>query len=196
LRQYLPQPQDLVLARVHHSASEHYHCTITPHNVYALLPHLAFENATKKTRPQLAAGALVYARVTSSLAHNKFQEPEIACFNASTGKSEGLGELKGGMVFDVSLRMVRQLLVPKRKPGNEGMSIKGISLSRDVAVLELLGKKMAFEVAVGRNGRIWVDAGSIRKTLLVGKALQETDEGHLNRQRQEMLVKRLLRETT
>lgn len=48
---------------------------------------------------------MVYARV--SLA-NRDMEPELECFDATTRKSEGFEELKGGMVVSCSLRMARR----------------------------------------------------------------------------------------
>lgn len=109
-------------------------------------------------------------------------EPEIACYNLSTGKSEGMGELQGGMVFDVSLGMARRLLLKKQR--EEG----------GLVVLEEIAKKMAFEVAVGRNGMVWVKAGGVKATLFVGKALQETDRGGLGCEEQEQLVKQWSRQ--
>lgn len=109
-------------------------------------------------------------------------EPEIICYNPSTGKSEGMGELKGGMVFDVSLGMARRLLVKKQ------MEDGGL------VVLEEIARKVAFEVAVGRNGRVWVKAGGVKETIAVGKALQETDREGLVVDQQEKLVRNLLRQ--
>ena len=103
------------------------------------------------------------------------------CYNPSTGKSEGLGELKGGMVFEISLGMARRLLMAKSK--EEG----------GLVVLEELAEQLAFEVAVGRNGKIWVNSGGVRETLLVGRALQETDREGLKVEGQRKLVKKLLR---
>lgn len=156
-----------------------YHCSITPHTTFAQLPQLAFEGATKKTRPQLNSGSLVYARISSA---SKHLDPEIVCYNPSTGKSEGLGELKGGMVFDVSLGMARRLLLAKQK--EEG----------GIIVLEEIAGKVAFEVAVGRNGKVWVKSGGIKETLLVGKAMQETDAQVLELEEQVKLAKKLLRQ--
>lgn len=167
---------------MHHSSTDYFHVALTPHSSYALLPHLAFENATKKTRPQLQSGALVYARIVSSHVHNKFQEPELACYNPSTGKTEGLGELKGGTVFQISLAMAARLLV--RKQREDG----------GVAVLEALAQKWPFEVAIGRNGYVWVDAQDVKKTIVVGRAIVETDKQGLPVDAQERLVKRLCRE--
>lgn len=176
--QYIPQTGDLVIATVHHSSTDVYHCTITPYTAYAQLPQLAFEGATKKTRPQLSAGSLIYARV--SLA-SKHLDPELECLNPSTGKADGMGELKGGMVFDISLGLARRLMMPK--PGEQG----------GVVVLEEMGEKMPFEVAMGRNGKIWIDSKGVRETILVGRAVLETDRGCLGIEEQRKLVRGLLK---
>ena len=173
---YNPHISDLVIAIIHHSSTDYFHCTITPHTSQALLPHLAFEGATKKTRPQLPTGALVYARIIKADTH---AETELACYNYSTGKSEGMGELKDGMLYDVSLGMARRLLMK----GSEGQ----------VVCLEELASKLAFEVAVGRNGKVWVKSSSIGEALLIGRALMESDKGGLNEEEQRKLVKKLLR---
>ena len=110
-------------------------------------------------------------------------DPELVCYNSSTEKSEGMGELIGGMIFDVSLCMARRLLANRQK--EEGA----------ITVLEHLAEVLAFEIAVGRNGLVWVKAAGIKETLAVGKALQETDKGSLGLQSQEKLVQKLLRET-
>ncbi|KAI4210231.1 MAG: hypothetical protein LQ351_006909 [Letrouitia transgressa] len=143
------------------------------------LPHLAFENATKKTRPQLAARSLVYAKVVSASRH---LDPEIACCNTSTGKADGMGELKGGMVFDVSLGMARRLLLPPGRQRDDG----------GLVVLDELAEKLAFEIAVGRNGRLWVKANTVRETMAVGKAVQETDKRALDLDEQRKLVRKLV----
>lgn len=168
--QYIPQIHDVVIATVHHSSTDFFHCGITPYTAFAQLPHQAFEGASKKSRPQLVPGSLIYARVISA---SKFMDPELVCVNPSTGKSEGMGELKGGMVFSLSLGMSRRLLAKKKM--NEG----------GLFVLEEIAKKLAFEVAIGRNGLVWVKADGVRETLLVGKALQETDKAMLGAEEQD-----------
>src|SRR5687767_5359124 len=108
--QYVPRAGELVIGTVQRSTADAYFVTLTDYTAPALLPHLSFESATKKTRPILAAGALVYARV--SLA-NRHLDAEIECVSSSTGKADGLGPLTGGMVFNVSLGMARRLMMPK-----------------------------------------------------------------------------------
>ncbi|KAL8946067.1 MAG: hypothetical protein Q9222_007486 [Ikaeria aurantiellina] len=177
---YIPQNNDLIIATVHHSSTDWYHCSIMPHTALAQLPQLAFEGATKKTRPQLPPGSLIYARVLSA---SKHLDPEIVCYNPSTGKSEGMGELKGGMVFDISLGMARRLLLSKQ--AEEGKLV----------VLDELAEHVSFEIAVGRNGRVWVKADGVQGTILVGKLLQETDASALTIEEQRKLVKKTLRST-
>ncbi|KAK1833101.1 hypothetical protein QBC39DRAFT_303382 [Podospora conica] len=173
---YTPTPSDLVIGRVLRSATDLYYVSLAPYTPPASLPHLAFESATKKTRPQLAPGALVYARV--SLA-NRHMDPELECVSATTGKADGLGPLTGGMAYDVSPGFARRLL----------------SSAGGVEVLELLGAEgLAFETAVGRNGRVWVGSESVRTVVVVGRALRETDEGRLGGEGQRRLVKRLVKE--
>jgi exosome complex component RRP40 len=110
---------------------------------------------------------------------NKHFEPEIECVNASTNKSDGLGELKGGMVFDVSPGMARRLMMSEGKGG--------------VVILEGCAERLAFEVAVGRNGKVWVCSKSVRETLAVGNALVTADSEGLNVEQQRSLVKKLLK---
>lgn len=63
-----------------------------------------------------------------------------------------------------------------------------------IAVLELLAEKVGFEVAVGRNGKLWIDGGDVKTTLTVGKAVTETDKSCLTIERQRKLAGKLLRE--
>lgn len=173
---YLPHTGDLVVATVHHSSTDTYHCSLTPHTPYVLLGQLSFEGATKKTRPQLNPGALVYARVSKA---DKWSDAEIECVNPSTGKSDGLGPLKAGMLFEVSPAFARRLIMGAGKGG--------------VVLLEEIGEKIRFEVAVGRNGKVWVDSASIAETVAIGRCLTEADEKDLDLQAQKKLVNKMLK---
>jgi exosome complex component RRP40 len=122
----------------------------------------------------------VYARVALA---NKHMDPELECVSASTGKAEGLGPLTGGMVYDVSLGMARRLMMAR--PAEQGSLI----------VLDELGAQgVAFEIAVGRNGKVWVDSKSVKATLLVGKAIQETDRKMLGIDEQKKMVRKLVKD--
>ncbi|KAJ4373862.1 exosome non-catalytic core subunit rrp40 [Neocucurbitaria cava] len=171
---YLPFAGDLVIATVNGSAGENFSCLLTANTPFATLPHLAFEGATKKTRPQLPPNSLVYCRITSA---GRDLPPELTCVDPSTGKGEGLGLLKGGMLFNVSLGMARRMLAAKG----------GITL------LDLVGAKVGFEVTVGRNGLVHIDGGNVKTTLAIGRAIQEVDRGALGDDRQKKLAADVLK---
>ncbi|KAI7838848.1 hypothetical protein COHA_007462 [Chlorella ohadii] len=168
-KRYIPSPEDVVVGRIIDKHSENYGVDIgAPFR--ALLPVLAFEGATKRNRPQLQVGDLVYARVES--AHRDL-EPVLSCMDAA-GKASGFAHLKGGMVFEVSTTHARSLL--SRPPA---------------AVLSALGRSLQFEMAVGQNGRVWVDAPSAATVVLVANTVQSSE--FLTPQQQEQLVAALLK---
>lgn len=175
---YQPHANDLVLGQVNRSIFEEFQVSLAAHTSPAILPYLAFENANKKSRPQLKPNDMVYAKVVSA---TKNMEVMLTCVDPATGKSEpeGLGPLTGGMVFDVSTDFAERLL--KR----EG-----------VPVLEELGSKLqgGFEIAVGRNGKVWVDCpeAGIKGILAVGTCLRECDDQSLTEYEQKAMVKRML----
>jgi exosome complex component RRP40 len=187
-----------VIAQVHHSSAEYFYCMITPQSPHALLGQLAFEGATKKTRPMLRQGDLVYARVLS-IGLGAGAEVELTCVNPATGKAEpgGLGPLTGGMVFDVSPGMAARLMRASSSTSEQEDGVDGL------VVLEELGKKLekvgGFEIAVGRNGKVWVDCSNggdaaVKATVAIGRCLTTIDEHDLNQTDQRKLVTRILRE--
>jgi exosome complex component RRP40 len=179
---YVPKAGDLVIAQFRASSTDFFHLYLTAHSAPAILPQLAFEGATKKTRPQLRANDLVYARVVSA---RKNMEVELSCVNPATGKAEpdGLGPLTGAttsMVFDVSPGLAARL-----------------SKRRDTTTaLDDLGARVAggFELAVGMNGKVWVDCpeAGVRGVCAVGRCLGEMDERPLSEKEQKKLVNRLV----
>jgi exosome complex component RRP40 len=103
-------------------------------------------------------------------------DPELECFDAETGKASGFGELKGGMVFSVSLGLARRLLGDGKKlrqvAKRAGEEWEG---GNGAEVLEELGKSVAFECAVGRNGKVWVDSEDVKTTLMVGRCITASE---------------------
>ena len=193
---YQPKTGDLVIAQLRATSQEHYHLHLSPHSHSAILHHLNFEGATKKTRPKLDVGDLVYAKVV--FAGNPNMEIEISCVNPQTGKAEpdGLGPLSGGMVFDVCGELAERVL-GKEKTG--------------VEFLEELGGRLkgGFEICIGRNGRVWVDCGGgedveggsgrVRGVCAVGRCLREVDGGlregrEMDVKAQKKMVNRVLAE--
>lgn len=118
----------------------------------ASLSYLAFEGATKKNKPAVNPGDLVYAKL---LVASRDMEAELVCVD-SYGKKAGLGVLTGpgGFMFSVPLHTVRKLLSP------------------DCNLLPALGKQIPFEIAVGMNGRVWVRARSVKETVCIANAVE------------------------
>lgn len=175
---YHPTVGDYVIATVRHSSVDTYRCTLASHAPQANLGQMAFEGVTRKTRPILQPGSLVYARISQA---QKYLDLELECVHPSIGKAEGLGELKGGTLFDISLGMARRLLM--NKPRDDGR----------IVLLENLGEQgLHFEVAVGRNGKVWINSNNIKTTIAIGRALQEADQNKLTVEEQDKLVKHII----
>ncbi|KZT11905.1 exosome complex exonuclease RRP40 [Laetiporus sulphureus 93-53] len=152
-RRYIPSANEAVVGMVISRSGENWRVDIDSAHM-AALDGLAFEGATKRNRPNLKVGSLLYARV--SLAH-KDMEPELECFDAQTHKAEGFGELKGGFLVQCSLKMCRLLLDPKH------------------FLLPLLGSKFPLETAVGLNGRVWVNAQDAKHIIAVSRCIEAVD---------------------
>ncbi|KAI9002243.1 hypothetical protein BC832DRAFT_109309 [Gaertneriomyces semiglobifer] len=152
-RRYVPAVSDSVIGVITSKGSDYYKVDIGSAQP-ALLGTLAFEGATKKTKPNLDVGTLVYARVSVA---NKDMDPELECIHPSTGRASGYGELKGGFLVKCSLGLARRLLSPHSP------------------ILTRLADSFSFEVSIGMNGRVWINATSPIQVITVAKAIQVAD---------------------
>lgn len=153
-RRYIPAAKDLVIGVVVGKYGEGYRIALQDHSAAVRLDQFAFENASKKNKPNLSIRALVYGRITIA---DKDIEAEMECVDATTGKSGGFGELKGGYVFQLSLGYARSLLF------NGG------------TVLSVIGELVPFEIAIGMNGKIWIDAADTKTIWKICKAIQASE---------------------
>lgn len=118
----------------------------------AQLSYLAFEGATKKIRPIINVGDLIYATL---LVANRDLEPELVCVD-SHGKKGRLGVLSSdGFMFTCSLNLVRKILNPK------------------CPLIETFKRilDIPFEIAAGMNGNVWVRAKSVQETIAVANTI-------------------------
>jgi len=135
----------------------------------ATLSYLAFEGATKKNKPNITNGDVVYAKIVTA---SKDMEPELVCVDAY-GKKAGLGQLQGGgFMFSVPLHLVRKLLNP------------------DSVLLKKLGEMLKFEIAIGMNGRIWARANEPKETICIANAIWAAE--HMTDNEIKSMVDRLL----
>ncbi|XP_047359898.1 exosome complex component RRP40 [Vespa velutina] len=116
----------------------------------AALSYLAFEGATKKNRPDIQVGDIVFAKLLVAI---KDMEPELVCVD-SQGKQKKLGVLSSdGMLFTCTLNLVRKLLNP------------------DCPLFNFLAKNQTYEVAIGMNGKVWIKTKSVHITIAIANAI-------------------------
>lgn len=173
-KRYQPALEDLVIGVVIEKHSENYRVDIGTHQT-AVLPALAFEGATKRNKPNIEVGSLVYTRVAMT---NKHMETELSCQSRHfkqdwvTGQSL-FGELKEGYGFDCSMSLARTLL------------------DEECWVLQCLGKYIPFELAIGVNGKVWLNSGSPVHTVLISNAILNSE--HMSDRLIEKMVAKLVR---
>ncbi|CAK4085000.1 unnamed protein product [Aphanomyces euteiches] len=176
-KRYLPSVDDGVVGMIVDRNAEFYRVDIGG-AAHATLGMLAFDGASKRNRPNLQPGSLIYCRVLRAA---KDLEPCVTCEAPShlTKKDwmTGLaiyGELIGGFVFKISIGLAKSLL------------------EDDCVVLTALGKSVPFELAVGVNGVVWLNSKSNADTILITNAILNS-EG-LNAAQSEAMVARLIQE--
>jgi exosome complex component RRP40 len=107
---------------------------------------LEFEGATKRNRPVLKPGALVYVRITSTVLDPilscKLGPKDVGAPRKDWMTQEGLyGELKGGALQKIPLGLARELL------------------------------QLPFEVCIGCNGFLWIHSPQPAFMILVANAI-------------------------
>ncbi|KAK8604471.1 hypothetical protein V6N13_099413 [Hibiscus sabdariffa] len=152
-KRYVPCAGDTVLGIVVDSKRDDFLIDIKG-PALAFLPVLAFEGGTRRNIPKFEVGTLLYLRVVKA----KFgMNPELSCTDAH-GKAAEFGLLKDGYMFETSTGLSRKLLSSPTCP-----------------VLESLGKKLPFEIAVGLNGRVWVNAASPHTIIAAANAIMNSE---------------------
>lgn len=140
-KRYIPQMNDFVIGIIIGVFGENYKVQLQDFSQAVQLSMMAFPNASRKNRPNLKVGQVVYARVSQAVPEI---DVELECIDATTGKEGGFGLLdESGYIFDVHLNFARELL-----------------FNLESTILEKLASKCEFEIAVGINGKVWLKCGS------------------------------------
>lgn len=139
-KRYIPQTNDFVIGTITGVIGESYKVSLQHFSTPTILPMMAFPNATKKNRPNLKNGQVVYARVSQAIPEIDI---ELECIDPTTGKEGGFGLLdESGYLFDINLNFARELL-----------------FNPNCVYLDKLAKKIKFEIAIGINGKVWLKSG-------------------------------------
>lgn len=152
-RRYVPAKGDYVLGVVVSSQGDFFRVDIGAVDI-ASLHYLSFEGATKRNRPNLRNGDLIYAKVFEA---SKHAEAELTCVD-ETGRARGMGALPArGFVFRTSLNLVRRILSPSSQ------------------LLAAIGDAIKYEITCGLNGRVWVDAREPSEIVTVYNIIEESE---------------------
>lgn len=148
-KRYIPCKGETVIGLVVQKAGDIFRVDIGS-NELAALSYLAFEGATKKNRPDVSIGDLVFAKL---LVAQKDFESELICVD-SLGKKQKLGVLRDGFVINCSINLARRL-------------------RSACPLLESIRKhiQVPVEIVVGMNGRVWINARRERDIIAVGNAI-------------------------
>ncbi|XP_070801582.1 exosome complex component RRP40 isoform X1 [Pituophis catenifer annectens] len=167
-KRYVPVKGDHVIGIVTAKAGDIFKLDVGGSD-HASLSYLAFEGATKRNRPNVQVGDLIYGQF---IVANKDMEPEMVCIDSS-GRANGMGIIgQDGFLFKVSLGLIRKLLAP------------------DCEIMWDLGQLYPFELVLGMNGRIWVKAKTIQQTLIIANVLEACE--HMTAEQRKCVIVKLL----
>lgn len=156
-RYYSPKVNDFVIGTIVQKTSEFYKLDIGTYT-YAMLNSKDFEGATKKTKPNLNLGDAVFSRVLKT---NKYDTPILSCISDFENKTWSSGEsffgnLKSGNIFDF----------PKIQAWR--------FYSDEFYAVNRLTDVVQFEIAVGMNGRIWINSDTNENIFNIYKVLMKS----------------------
>lgn len=169
-----PQENDIVIGTIIQKNPEFYLVDLNAES-YGVLQGMEFQNATKRDRPNLPEGTLVYCRVLKA---EKFTKIQLTCISLLHKKAWNsgeafFGELKGGLVKDFPIGFCRKLLL-------------------DGHLLERLGEKFQYEVNIGYNGRIHIKSERPIDTIFIFNALEKVVEMGDTAENVEFIMQKLL----
>uniref|UniRef100_A0AC35G232 K Homology domain-containing protein n=1 Tax=Panagrolaimus sp. PS1159 TaxID=55785 RepID=A0AC35G232_9BILA len=137
-QKYFPQTGDKVVGVVVQKVGDFWKVDIGGIEK-AEIDFTSFENATKRNRPDVRIGDLLYGNIKVI---NKYIPPIMSCVN-ELGKAKGQGMLpRSGTIISLSCSYTRRLLQSSCK------------------ILHLIGKSFVIETTIGVNGRIWLNGAS------------------------------------
>lgn len=127
------------------------------YNELASLSLYDFEGSTKRTKPNVDRGDVIYGQ----LKIDGECQPQITCVNED-GKADGMGILhENGYLFDISIDVANDLI------------------DRD-NLLKELGNEIPYEIAIGANGRVWIKATTTRTMIALRNVLLERSKNKLS----------------
>ncbi|KFD68871.1 hypothetical protein M514_10034 [Trichuris suis] len=143
-KRYVPNVGDQVVGQVTHKISDGWRVEV---GCAALvnLPYMSFENATKRFRPNVQIGDLVYGKIVETV------EAEMSCIGHNYGVLPS-----GGNILRLAPGDARRLLLHYN------------------VVAETIGKKFASEITCGVNGWVYIKAAEHKQMIIIANAIQRS----------------------
>ncbi|CAF0789310.1 unnamed protein product [Didymodactylos carnosus] len=120
-------------------------------NELASLSLYDFEGSTKRNKPNVDRGDVVYCKVKQI----NGSQPQLTCIT-DDGKSDGYGILLDGYLFDIPIETANDLLNYEKE-----------------TLLKRLGDEIPYEIVIGANGKVWIKASSIRTIIAIRNTILE-----------------------
>ncbi|KAK6342025.1 exosome non-catalytic core subunit rrp40 [Orbilia blumenaviensis] len=200
-RHYHPSPNDPVLVTLLRTTAEQFMVQLTPYTPPAIIP---FENyiinnagttaSARKSRPNLPIGATIYARV--SVVHKHLEAVELSVPGPDYGEvisqkntsstpsgqktkkeSQSSSSAAAGGTTGAASLANRSEVTPYILTTSQPMT--KLLLAEDTLgkpLLSAVASKVPFEMIVGKNGRVWIDAATQKEVVKVVRCFKEFDE--------------------
>lgn len=161
-KHYTPTIDDVIIGVITQKSYDNYKLDINT-SQEAVLGLTEFEGATRKTKPNLQVGDIVFAKV---ILDNKFHNTVLTCKceenikNWSSGEST-FGQLNGGNMYSLD-------------------RIKCIKLINNNKIIKRIQDYIDVEVCIGMNGRIWIstveDVNNMKVFDVISRSFNEDEE--------------------
>lgn len=171
---------------------------------YGILSNLQFAGATKRNKPILQSGQIVYCRVlndattttiataaadTTTADTDDETSVILSCMNGPydvgipskdwTTRENCYGELRnGGTLCRVSMPLARNLLISSTILSHDSKKDVHNTIEEHNVILEELAKhnqKIPFEVVIGVNGYVWINSTKPEYIILIQNAVQNSN---------------------
>jgi exosome complex component RRP40 len=135
-----------------------YHLDINS-SLEGMLGELEFNGATKRNKPNLQIGSCVFCQVSET---PKFLNPRLTCITTekkewTTGETKLCELKKGNLVY----------LPSSRFPYLE-------------KILPLISKHVSFEVALGKNGVVWVSTSRVKNLIIISNLINSINRSSID----------------
>ncbi|KAF3911577.1 hypothetical protein ABW21_db0203857 [Orbilia brochopaga] len=179
---YHPSLQDAVLVTLLRSTQDGFIVQLTPFTPPATIP---FENfitnnagttaAVRKARPNIPVGGTIYARV--SAVHKHLEAVELSVPSTDFGEVFSHKSNTGTGDNTTSQEVANRAEVTPYVLSVSQVMVKVLTAEDSLGkhLLGAVSSKVPFEMIVGRNGRVWIDASTQREVVAVVRIFSTYD---------------------